>query len=72
MPLSVSIQVFCGCNSLNRDISFNGDQVVTPIMGNLGIVQLRVSEQHGIVGVQNVVTHDCKSNNINYAMYVDF
>ncbi len=64
--------MFRDCNSLNYAISFNGDQVVTLVMGNLGIVQLGASKQHGIVGVQNVVTHDYKSNNVRYPMYVDF
>jgi hypothetical protein len=48
-----------------------GGQVVTLIMGNLGIAQLGVSKQHGIAGVQDVITHDCKSNNVKYAMNVN-
>jgi len=69
---SVSIQVFCDYNSSNRAISFNSDQVVSLVMGNLGITQPGASEKRGIVGVQNAVMHDYKSNNVRYAMYVDF
>ncbi len=58
--------MFHDYNSPNYVVSFNGDQVVTPIMGNLNIMQPGVFEQHGIVGVQNVVAHDYKSNNERY------
>jgi hypothetical protein len=40
-------------------------------MGNLGITQVGVSEQHGIARVQDVITHDYKSNNVKYAMNVN-
>jgi hypothetical protein len=40
-------------------------------MGNLGILQQGASEQHGMVGVQNTIAHDYKSNPVRYAMYVD-
>jgi hypothetical protein len=45
---------------------------VTLALSNLEIAQLGAFEQHGIIGVQNVVAHDYKSNYIKYAMYVDF
>jgi hypothetical protein len=41
-------------------------------MGKLNISQPRAFEQHGIIGVQNTIMHDYKSNNVRYAMYVDF
>jgi hypothetical protein len=58
-------------NSLNCANFVNGDQVLTPIMGNLGITQVGVSEQHGIARVQDTIAHDYKSNNIKYAMNVN-
>jgi hypothetical protein len=53
-------------------IAFNCDEVISLIMSNTCIMQPWLTQQHGIIGIQNIVFHYHECRNVRNPMNVHF
>ncbi len=68
----IAIQMFGDSYGSHCTIAFNCDEVISPIMSNTCITQPWLTQQHGIIGIQNIIFHYHERHNARNPMNVDF